>query len=224
MFSEKELAEPKKSNRSGKTVDIKAFHEKELEELVKKQQEQAREKKDKRAQAKKSIAEIMPIIDMTDDGLFELRDRQGYFDIWQIEGKDIYQMNNEETQFDVFTLAHFYQAYEYPIKIVSLNFPVSTESQQQFVQKKIEESDNALYDSFLLRKQKELQYLEWGRTNREYYMFIFGESELVVKEHIESARRPLQRSMTLLPVAKEKKLEIVYKLNNQNAKLGQKNY
>ena len=69
-----------------------------------------------------------------------------------------------------------------PFKIISLNLPVSTQKQQQYLEKKIREAKNALSLRFLRKKLKELQYLEWGRTNREYFLFLYGSTELGCKD------------------------------------------
>ncbi|WIY58855.1 hypothetical protein [Bacillus arachidis] len=179
-------------------------------------------KKEKPPHIKKSIAEVIPIIDMTESGVFEFREEQGFVDILQIQGTDIYSMNEEEAEYAIYHLAHYYQSYQESIKIVSMNFPVSTELQQRFLLKKIETCQNPLYERFLVQKLKELQYLEWGRTNREYFLFVYGENEFVVKERVESSKRYLQRCIPLLEMEEEKKIEILYKLHNQNSKIGTK--
>ncbi|SDZ40796.1 hypothetical protein [Bacillus sp. 166amftsu] len=179
-------------------------------------------KKEKPPYIKKSIAEVIPIIDITESGVFEFREEQGFVDILQIQGTDIYSMNDEEAEYAIYHLAHYYQSYQESIKIVSMNFPVSTEPQQRFLLKKIETCQNPLYESFLVQKLKELQYLEWGRTNREYFLFVYGENEFVVKERVESSKRYLQRCIPLLDMEEEKKIEILYKLHNQNSKIGTK--
>ncbi|PFZ05917.1 hypothetical protein COL60_22315 [Bacillus pseudomycoides] len=179
-------------------------------------------KKEKPPHIKKSIAEVIPIIDMTESGVFEFREEQGFVDILQIQGTDIYSMNEEEAEYAIYHLVHYYQSYQESIKIVSMNFPVSTELQQRFLLKKIETCQNPLYERFLVQKLKELQYLEWGRTNREYFLFVYGENEFVVKERVESSKRYLQRCIPLLEMEEEKKIEILYKLHNQNSKIGTK--
>lgn len=179
-------------------------------------------KKEKPPHIKKSIAEVIPIIDITESGVFEFREEQGFVDILQIQGTDIYSMNEEEAEYAIYYLAHYYQSYQESIKIVSMNFPVSTEQQQRFLLKKIETCQNPLYERFLVQKLKELQYLEWGRTNREYFLFVYGENEFVVKERVESSKRYLQRCIPLLDMEEEKKIEILYKLHNQNSKIGTK--
>ena len=184
-------------------------------------EKRSKAKKEKPPQIKKLIAEIIPIVDYTESGLFQLKG-EGFFDIWQIQSKDIFAMNEKEASFHIYSLASGFQSYQEAFKVVSLNLPVSTEQQQQYLEKKLERSQNHLYERFLQQKLKELQFLEWGRTNREYFVFIYGKTELMVKERREDLIRYLQRTTPLIEVNDKKKIELIYKLYNQNAKLGNK--
>ncbi|MED4286801.1 hypothetical protein P4679_33415, partial [Priestia megaterium] len=74
----------------------------------------------------------------------------------------------------------------------------------------------------LQKKLKELQYLEWGRTNREYFLFLYGSTESAVKDQMIQLMRDIQLAVPLLPVSDEKQISLLYKLYNQNAKLGNK--
>src|SRR6478735_7485291 len=80
----------------------------------------------------------------------------------------------------------------------------------------IDQTDSGLF------QLKELQYLEWGRTNREYFLFLYGPTELAVKERKDQFMRDIQLAIPLLPVSDEKQINLLYKLYNQNAKLGNK--
>ncbi|PEZ02516.1 hypothetical protein CN326_20065 [Bacillus sp. AFS018417] len=182
----------------------------------------ARKKKDTPPKVKKSITEIMEIIDMTEDGFFELKNGE-FLEILQVEGDDMYSKNNEEQAFVIFSHAYFYQAYKHAIKLIFLNFPCQTTEQQEYLDKKIKECNNPIYERILVQKLKELKFLEWGRTNRESFLFIYGDSELIVKERVDAAKRYIKRSTELLDVDEEKKLELLFKLFNQNSKLGSKN-
>jgi hypothetical protein len=171
-------------------------------------------KKEQLPEVKKSVADIIPIIDQTDSGLFQLKDDGGFFGIWQLQSTDINAMHDQEAGRNIYILAKTYQGDKDPFKIISLNLPVSTQKQQQYLEKKIREANNALSLRFLQKKLKELQYLEWGRTNRP--------TELAVKERKDQFMRDIQLAVPLLPVSDEKQIDLLYKLYNQNAKLGNK--
>jgi len=186
------------------------------------QPSKAKKEKEKLPEVKKSVADIIPIIDQTDSGLFQLKDEGGFFGIWQLQSTDINAMHDQEAGRNIYTLAKTYQGDKDPFKIISLNLPVSTQKQQQYLEKKIREANNALSLRFLRKKLKELQYLEWGRTNREYFLFLYGPTELAVKERKDQFMRDIQLAIPLLPVSDEKQINLLYKIYNQNAKLGNK--
>ncbi len=91
--------------------------------------------------------------------------------------------------------------------------------QQEFIKKKIEECDNEKYYYELLEELEQLIYLETTMQNREFYIMIFVKEN----EDKESIKRTLFRSQNiavqLVPLDLEKKLKILFKLNNPNTKL-----
>lgn len=232
LFDERILEKEKPSLKEKKTSTSLLFDEKELDKQIARtkkknpfsllQPSKAKKEKEKLPEVKKSVADIIPIIDQTDSGLFQLKDEGGFFGIWQLQSTDINAMHDQEAGRNIYTLAKTYQGDKDPFKIISLNLPVSTQKQQQYLEKKIREANNALSLRFLRKKLKELQYLEWGRTNREYFLFLYGPTELAVKERKDQFMRDIQLAIPLLPVSDEKQINLLYKLYNQNAKLGNK--
>ncbi|MDP9580160.1 hypothetical protein [Priestia megaterium] len=231
LFDERILEKEKPILKEKKTSNSLLFDEKELDKQIARTKKKnpfsllqlpKAEKKEKLPEVKKSVADIIPIIDQTDSGLFQLKDDGGFFGIWQLQSTDINAMHDQEAGRNIYTLAKTYQGDKDPFKIISLNLPVSTQKQQQYLEKKIREANNALSLRFLRKKLKELQYLEWGRTNREYFLFLYGPTELAVKERKDQFMRDIQLAIPLLPVSDEKQINLLYKLYNQNAKLGNK--
>ncbi|MEH7327042.1 hypothetical protein V7085_06335 [Priestia megaterium] len=232
LFDERILEKEKPILKEKKTSNSLLFDEKELDKQIARtkkknpfsllQPSKTKKEKAKLPEVKKSVADIIPIIDQTDSGLFQLKDEGGFFGIWQLQSTDINAMHDQEAGRNIYTLAKTYQGDKDPFKIISLNLPVSTQKQQQYLEKKIREANNALSLRFLRKKLKELQYLEWGRTNREYFLFLYGPTELAVKERKDQFMRDIQLAIPLLPVSDEKQINLLYKLYNQNAKLGNK--
>ncbi|MEH7284903.1 hypothetical protein [Priestia megaterium] len=232
LFDERILEKEKPILKEKKTSNSLLFDEKKLDKQIARtkkknpfsllQPSKAKKEKEKLPEVKKSVADIIPIIDQTDSGLFQLKDEGGFFGIWQLQSTDINAMHDQEAGRNIYTLAKTYQGDKDPFKIISLNLPVSTQKQQQYLEKKIREANNALSLRFLRKKLKELQYLEWGRTNREYFLFLYGPTELAVKERKDQFMRDIQLAIPLLPVSDEKQINLLYKLYNQNAKLGNK--
>ena len=234
LFDERILEKEKPILKEKKTSNSLLFDEKELDKQIARTKKknpfsllqlpkaEKEKKKEKLPEVKKSVADIIPIIDQTDSGLFQLKDDGGFFGIWQLQSTDINAMHDQEAGRNIYTLAKTYQDDKDPFKIISLNLPVSTQKQQQYPEKKIREANNALSFRFLRKKLKELQYLEWGRTNREYFLFLYGSTESAVKDQMIQLMRDIQLAVPLLPVSDEKQINLLYKLYNQNAKLGNK--
>lgn len=169
--------------------------------------------------AKASVADIIPIRDMTQDGAFELQQGKGYMDIVQLQSKDIYSPSTQETEYDILMLAKFLQSYAQDIKIVSMNFPVDMQKQLDAINHKIAQNTSPLYERFLLKKREELQFLETHRTNREFYLYIYASSIKQLSEYRNNCRRYLGRVAPMKALPDEKKLDLLYKFHNQNSKL-----
>ncbi|UOQ91492.1 hypothetical protein MUO14_12950 [Halobacillus shinanisalinarum] len=185
----------------------------------KKKYKGSKPQKKKRSKAKASIAEIIPIRDMTDDGAFQIQEDEGYMDMMQLQSKDIYSPSMDETEYDIMMMAKFFQSYAADIKIVSMNFPVDMQRQLDAVDRRIKKNTSPLYERFLLRKREELGFLEQHRTNREFYLFIYASSLKQLTEYRNNCQRYLGRVAPLLPLTEEKKIDLLYKLYNQNSKL-----
>ncbi|WP_173915949.1 hypothetical protein [Halobacillus sp. Marseille-Q1614] len=175
--------------------------------------------KKKRELAKASIAEVIPIQDMTPDGSFELQRNKGYMDVMQLQSKDIYSPSTQETEYDIMMMAKFFQSYAHDIKVVSMNFPVDMQKQLDAIHRKIAQNTAPLYERFLLKKRDELQFLETHRTNREFYLYIYASSLKQLAEYRNNCRRYLGRVTPIIELTDEKKLDLIYKLNNLNTKL-----
>lgn len=178
-----------------------------------------KKKKEKKPTVKRSIAEIIPVIDITPRGHFELRNNE-FMNIFQIQSEDLYSKNKGEKEYYIYSQAYFRQAYSDPIKEVAMNFPCETKKQQANLQKKLARCQNPLHEKFLKQKLEELRFLEAARTNREYFLFIYGKTEELLEERSHAAKRFLQRSSSLIEIDVEKKIDILYKLYNQNSKIG----
>ncbi|KRE07380.1 hypothetical protein ASE46_24750 [Bacillus sp. Root239] len=72
LFDERILEKEKPILKKKKTSKSLLFDEKE-------------KKKEKLPEVKKSVADIIPIIDQTDSGLFQLKDEGSFFGIWQLK-------------------------------------------------------------------------------------------------------------------------------------------
>lgn len=164
-----------------------------------------------------STKDLLGFVDVDDDDSIIMKN--GYLDIFQIDSKDIYSLTDIETTMNIYNFIAFLRSYPFDIKLITMNFPVNTLKQQEFIKKKIKECDNEKYYYELIEELEQLVYLESTRQNREFYIMIFIKDT----EEKESIKRTLFRSQNiavqLIPLDLEKKLKILFKLNNPNTKL-----
>lgn len=164
-----------------------------------------------------STKELLGFVNVDDDD--SIRMNNGYIDIFQIDSKDIYSLTDVEITMNVYNFIAFLRAYPFDIKLITMNFPVNTLKQQEFIKRKIKECDNEKYYYELIEELEQLVRLEATKQNREFYMMIFIKDT----EDKESIKRTLFRSQNiavqLMPLDLEKKLKILFKLNNPNTKL-----
>jgi hypothetical protein len=177
-----------------------------------------KEEKEKKVVVKSSFADISPVIDMTGNGFFQLSHDDGYMEILQVSSTDIYALNNEDKEKKINLFAFFLQWYHHDIKIIPLNFPVDTSSQQQFIQKKIDQTSNRKFQLFLEQKLRELQFIETERSNREFYMFLYANDEYTLQSRINDVTAQMNVVSPIIRLSDEKKVNILYKLNNFNSK------
>lgn len=166
---------------------------------------------------KPTVAELMPIVDITENDAFEMRDGT-YLDIVQLTSKDIYSLNEEEKDHDVFSLAYLLQAYTYPLKVVPLNTPLSLERQKISIERQIRQNQTLSYLPFLLKKKQELEYLEEHRTNRDYLLFFYADDERTLRERKTHLYKLLRRSNPMRELTLDQKVHVLYQLNNPNTK------
>lgn len=164
-----------------------------------------------------SFADISPIVDITDSDFFEMRNGE-FMEILQITSKDIYSLNETDKDNDIYSLAHFFQAYLPSVKVIPLNTPVNLEIPKRHVMRDIRRNQNPYYLPHLEKKLKDLEFLENNRTDREFFLFIYANDEKAMLENKVHARKLMARSNPLRELSLEKKLSILYQLANLNSK------
>lgn len=161
--------------------------------------------------------ELLPFIDVDDDD--SIITKKGYIDIFQIDSKDIYSLNEIERKMHIYSFVSFLRGYVYDFKLISMKFPVNTLKQQRFLEKKIKECNNEIYNNLLKEKLEQLIFLEENRQNKEFFIMIFIKDTDNKEEVKGLLLRNQNIAIQLKPLDIEKKLKILFKLNNPNTKL-----
>jgi len=214
--------------RKFENIDIKKEVKKEKIKLTKEEKIKLKEeKKNEKLELKelrkadkevlKSTKDLLGFVDVDDDDTIIMSN--GYLDLFQVDSKDIYSLTEDETRLHIYNFIAFLRSYPYDFKIISMKFPVNTSVQQEFIKKKLKECDNELYYNSLIEELEQLIYLEETRQNREFYIMIFAKD----KKEKENIKRTLfwnqNIAVQLIPLSLEKKLKILFKMNNPNTKL-----
>lgn len=194
---------------------------KELKILKKEEKQQAKiekkELKEEHKKVKKVASDLLPFLNIADDG--SIQTKYGYMEIYQISTKDLNSLTSDETNMHISELTTFLRGYSDDIKIICMSYPVNTEVQQAHLSNKIQNTDNDIYIKFLNKKLERLKLLEKLRTNKEFYLVLYFENERDKREKEIYIQRRANRAMGIEPIDIDKKVKILYKLNNQNSKI-----
>jgi len=218
VFNEKEIEKSKSSKIKLPKLKKKAKEPLENKAVISKQKVLKENKKKSKHKLSYSIVNLMNERDITEEGYIVLSDGN-YAEFLQIEGKDVHSRNEEETAIDISALAQFYRSHHQGIKIISMNFPVNTTIQKNHVNKLIEKCENEKFLKQLHRKKSELETIELKRNNREYFLELFSTSKETLENKVINAKRILSRSLMIHEINMNKKIDLLYKLNNLNSKV-----
>ena len=177
-----------------------------------------KEKKKATPRIKKSVQELIPLVDFdADKGFYYTED--GCLDLIQIASKDLINSSSDEVEYDCLKFAKLYKTYESDLKIIALNFPCSTDQQQEYLNYKMQHTANTVYQSYLQRCIDELVWIGKHDTTREYYFIVFAKTS----EELEKNLLTLQSNLglgkggMLKKISQEKKQHIFFKLANKSS-------
>ena len=177
---------------------------------------------------KKTTASINTTLELLperkyDDGLeaFEMSEEKcgfAYMDLVQIKAKDLVNTSDDEIYFDMAKFTRFYKKYATDIKLVAMNFPSDMSRQIKYYRKKRDKNKNTSHRQWIDTKIAQFEWIEKNQTTREYYFMVFAENQdkLVRYRELMSGDLGFGRDGLLLEIDREKKIEILGKLNNKN--------
>ncbi|WP_297131874.1 hypothetical protein [Terrisporobacter sp.] len=194
---------------------------KERKELKKQEKnkikQEKKELKEEHKKVQRVVSDLLPFLNVVEDDYFKTK--TGYIDIYQIKSKDLNSLNSDEINRHIFEFTSFLRGYTDDLKIISMHYPVNTKVQQEHIQKKIDNTDNPIYIKHLNEKMEELKALEKIRKNKEFYLMLFFKNERDKKEKEIYLNRKLSNAISIKEIDLNKKIKILYKLNNQNSKI-----
>lgn len=180
--------------------------------------EKKRNLKNEYKKVDKVVVDLLPFLDILEDGSFKTK--YGYMNMYQVKTKDLNSLSSNEVESHIVEFATFLRSCTNDIKIVSMKYPVNTEVQQQHLLKKIENTKkDSSFLSFLQKKLDELTKIEEVRQNTEFYLFVFYRDEKQKREREKSLIRLNSLAVSLKEMNVDKKIKILFKLNNLNSKI-----
>lgn len=201
-------------------INEKRINKKEIKNKIKEEKRLKKlEKKKEKEELRKvhhKVKELLPLCYVTEKDNFKCKEE--YLDIFQIESMDINAMNEYDIKMYILSLTKILKTYIDDIKIISMNFPANTQVQQDYINKKIKECRNQVHLKFLNERKSQLEAIERIRTNREYYIIIYGETEAELEKN-KVTLISSSASIRIGEIHLEKKIKIIKKLNNMNSKI-----
>lgn len=194
--------------------------ENKVKEKLRKKEEKE-EQKNLKSEDKKVYLETkdrLAIIALSENGYFKTK--TGYLDIVQIESIDIKSMNGVEYNILLMDFTKMLKGYAEDIKLISMNYPANTQKQQEYLNKIIKECTNKKHFHFLKHRINQLQTIEEVRSDREFYVMIFGKDDKEMNSNIELILAN-NSGLKVFNIEIEKKVKILRKLNNMNSKVNQ---
>lgn len=194
----------------------KKENKKKLKEIKKQEKEEIRKLNIEDKKIFKETKDNISIISLSEYGYFKTK--TGYLDLLQIESIDIKGMSEVEYNTLILSFTKLLKAYTSDMKIISMNYPADTGRQQDYLNKIISKCDNKNHMMFLEHRLKQLQIIEEKRTNREFFLMIFGKDDKDIINNREIALTSC-RELQVYDIDTEKKIKILKKLNNMNSKV-----
>lgn len=169
----------------------------------------------KRNTEEKNTAKLLPIKDVYNNA-FVYTDNT-LMDLLLINCKDLVSCSEDEVQNDIFNLNKFNKLYGDDYKIIGINFPTNTKSQQSYYQHKIANEKNPILREIQEEKLNELIEVEKQRTDREYYLMIFGKDIENLNSNRNIALNSLSPVNLIQTMTLNKKISILFKLANKSS-------
>ncbi len=161
------------------------------------------------------MKELIPI-EYKENGYFVLTDGT-MIDMLQIKTKNLTSAKPEEIEYDNAEFARLYKTYPDDLKIIGINFPTNTKTQQAYIRHKINDTANPIYKKHLNEKNQQLIWIEKHNTDREFYLIFFSESEMKYRDNLAIIMKNISNQVSV--INDEKKKNILYKIFNKNTSI-----
>ncbi len=193
------------------------------EEKLKLKQEKKENRKEQKELKKEmkntlpSTRKVLPFIDIDEDDVFITK--QGYLDIYQINTRDTSNLSEDERKVYVYSFIAFLRNFVEDFKIIIMNFPVNTVKQQEYIEGRIADCKDEIFINYLEEELEKLRFMEKHRNNKEFFLMVFMKNKNEKDNMTKKVELVQNIAVPLRQLDLEKKIKILFKLNNMNTKL-----
>ncbi|XZM35350.1 hypothetical protein ACSXAY_18500 (plasmid) [Clostridium perfringens] len=193
------------------------------EEKLKIKQEKKENRKEQKELKKEmkntlpSTRKVLPFIDIDEDDVFITK--QGYLDIYQINTRDTSNLSEDERKVYVYSFIAFLRNFVEDFKIIIMNFPVNTVKQQEYIEGRIADCKDEIFINYLEEELEKLRFMEKHRNNKEFFLMVFMKNKNEKDNMMKKIELVQNIAVPLRQLDLEKKIKILFKLNNMNTKL-----
>lgn len=193
------------------------------EEKLKLRQEKKENRKEQKELKKEmkntlpSTRKVLPFADIDEDDVFITK--QGYLDIYQINTRDTSNLSDDERKVYVYSFIAFLRNFVEDFKIIIMNFPVNTVKQQEYIEGRIADCKDEIFINYLEEELEKLRFMEKHRNNKEFFLMVFMKNKNEKDNMTKKVELVQNIAVPLRQLDLEKKIKILFKLNNMNTKL-----
>lgn len=177
------------------------------------------EKKEKAARpvSTNKILSVFPIRDYLESEGYFLTSDKTIINLFQIQGKCYYDAADDEIENLVCSNSRLLQRLADDVKIIGMNYPTNTKKQQEYIAYMLNKPELEQYAELLTEKLESLKALEQNTTDRQAFLMVFAKD----KGRYQEITRLLTGNsyFVVRPISREKKENIIFKLNNMNKRL-----
>lgn len=202
-----------------KEQKVKLSKEEKLK-LKQEKKEKRQEQKELKKESKNTLPstrKVLPFIDIDEDDVFITK--QGYLDIYQINTRDTSNLSDDERKVYVYSFIAFLRNFVEDFKIIIMNFPVNTVKQQEYIEGRIANCKNEIFINYLEEELEKLRFMEKHRNNKEFFLMVFMKNKNEKDNMMKKIELVQNIAVPLRQLDLEKKIKILFKLNNMNTKL-----
>ena len=164
------------------------------------------------------IEELLPVVDFDRELNVAIMEDGSYCDFLEITTKDLTSLSEDEVRWDLTMWEKLFKIYEDDIKIISFAFPTDTSRQAEYLQEKIEKTENPTYRKFLQTKLEEVEGVSIKFLTQSFVLMYFAKSLTDYKNKAITIMSVLGKNVNPLvrTIDADRKIAILNKLMNKN--------